>query len=115
MGRAHWTKEILKHAHSLLENIIEKCLRSDSLFRYTEEDDLVLFAKSLAHFYCCCSTIYIMREAHKDWLFEKYISKDMIVIDCEDEDKYEGEETSNGFMSSHLVSWMDFFKHNLAI
>lgn len=70
MGRAYGTEEIFIHSHSLLQNIIKTCLRSDSSFPYTEEDGLILFAESRAHCCCYCCINYIMQEAHKDFVWE---------------------------------------------
>lgn len=55
---------------------------------------------------------YIRREAHRDWLFEKYGNDEMIVINSDDEDKED--DTLARFIPSHLTSEMDSFRDSLA-
>lgn len=58
-----------------------------------------------------CYIIYIRHEAQRDWLFEKYKSEELIIINRDDE--HEKDETLAEFMPSHTTSKMDLFRDSL--
>lgn len=51
---------------------------------------------------------YSNQEAQRDWLFEKYNSEEMIVVDSHNGD--DDDETLTGFMPSYIDSELDLFQ-----